>query len=108
MLFPHDPWPVVSLPRGDLAAAIFGKIEGNVETIFGDRIHRISQTAKAVDVTFECGGTREFDLVVGADGLHSRVRQPSGERKANLSAISVTRQQRSRSRDTGQEMSWST
>ncbi len=65
----------VSLPRGDLAAAIFGKIEGNVETIFGDRIHRISQTAKAVDVTFECGGTREFDLVVGADGLHSRVRQ---------------------------------
>ena len=65
----------VSLPRGDLAASIFGKIEGKVETIFGDSIRRIDQTAKAVDVTFESGGTREFDLVVGADGLHSRVRQ---------------------------------
>jgi len=28
----------ISLPRGDLAASIFGKIEGKVETIFGDSI----------------------------------------------------------------------
>lgn len=65
----------VSLPRGELAASIFGKIEGSVETIFGDGVDRIEQTGRDVRVTFEHGGVREFDLVVGADGLHSRVRE---------------------------------
>ena len=65
----------VSIPRGELAASIFGKIEGNVETIFGDSLDRIEQAGKGVEVTFQSGGTRQFDLVIGADGLHSRVRQ---------------------------------
>ena len=65
----------VSLPRGDLAAAIFGRIEGKVETIFGDSVEAIEQTEKAVHVTFKRGGERNFDLVVGADGLHSRIRE---------------------------------
>jgi 2-polyprenyl-6-methoxyphenol hydroxylase-like FAD-dependent oxidoreductase len=65
----------VSLPRSELAAVIFGKIEGKVETIFGDSVSGIEQTGRGVTVTFERGGVREFDLVVGADGLHSRVRQ---------------------------------
>jgi 2-polyprenyl-6-methoxyphenol hydroxylase-like FAD-dependent oxidoreductase len=65
----------VSLARGDLAAAIFGKIDGKVETIFGDTVTRIEQAEEAVRVTFDRGHEREFDLVIGADGLHSRVRQ---------------------------------
>jgi 2-polyprenyl-6-methoxyphenol hydroxylase-like FAD-dependent oxidoreductase len=65
----------VSLPRGDLAAAIFGKIEGEVECIFGDMVDRIEQTESGVQVAFASGDAREFDLVVGADGLHSRVRE---------------------------------
>lgn len=65
----------VSLPRGDLAELVFHKIEGNVETIFGDRIDQLEQTERRVNVTFASGGKREFDLVVGADGLHSRVRE---------------------------------
>ena len=65
----------VSLPRTELASAIFGKIEGQVETIFGDSVDRIDQTESGVQVTFERGGAREFDLVVGADGLHSCVRE---------------------------------
>ncbi|MGB8800315.1 MAG: FAD-binding domain [Candidatus Acidiferrales bacterium] len=64
----------VSLPRAELAATIFGTIEGRVETIFGDSVQRIEQTKENVHVTFERGGGRDFDLVVGADGLHSRVR----------------------------------
>ncbi len=35
----------------------------------------MSRPKKAVRVTFESGGVREFDLVIGADGLHSRVRE---------------------------------
>ncbi len=65
----------VSLPRGDLAASIFEAIDGQVEMIFGNSLNRVEQTGKSVTVTFETGETREFDLVVGADGLHSRVRQ---------------------------------
>lgn len=65
----------VSLPRGDLAASIFGKIEGRVETIFGDSVESIEQTEKSVQVVFASGRSREFDLVIGADGLHSRVRE---------------------------------
>ena len=65
----------ISLPRSELAASIFGKLEGQVETIFGDSITRIEQTEKAVRVAFEHAPEREFDLVIGADGLHSRVRE---------------------------------
>lgn len=64
------------LPRGDLAAAIFGALAGrNVETIFGDAIAQIEQDADEVHVTFEQHRPRAFDLIVGADGLHSRVRE---------------------------------
>ncbi|MGH9713204.1 MAG: FAD-binding domain [Candidatus Acidiferrales bacterium] len=64
-----------TLPRGDLGAAIFGLLDGKVETIFGDSVARIDQAEKGVRVAFESGAEREFDLVVGADGLHSRVRE---------------------------------
>jgi 2-polyprenyl-6-methoxyphenol hydroxylase-like FAD-dependent oxidoreductase len=64
-----------SLPRGDLAAAIYGTVRGRVETVFGDAIERIDQTRDHVDVAFSKNGRRRFDLVIGADGLHSRVRE---------------------------------
>jgi 2-polyprenyl-6-methoxyphenol hydroxylase-like FAD-dependent oxidoreductase len=64
-----------SLPRGDLAAAIYGALGNQVETIFDDSIARIDQTVDDVQVTFERHHPRAFDLVVGADGLHSRVRE---------------------------------
>jgi 2-polyprenyl-6-methoxyphenol hydroxylase-like FAD-dependent oxidoreductase len=64
-----------SLPRGDLAAAIFRALPNTVETLFGDSVAGIDQTADDVRVTFEHHGVRTFDAVVGADGLHSRVRE---------------------------------
>jgi len=66
---------LVSLPRGDLARAIHAAIEGRVETWFGNTITAIEQTASGVRASFEHGPAREFDLAVGADGLHSRVRE---------------------------------
>lgn len=65
----------VSIPRSDLAAFIYQKLEGKVETIFGDTVDRVEQNADGVRVVFARGGTRDFDLVIGADGLHSRVRE---------------------------------
>lgn len=66
---------LVTLRRGDLAAAIFAAVEGKVEVIFGDAMTCVTELADGVRVGFEHGGTQDFDLVVGADGLHSRVRE---------------------------------
>jgi 2-polyprenyl-6-methoxyphenol hydroxylase-like FAD-dependent oxidoreductase len=64
-----------TVARSELAALIFESLEGKVETIFGGSVSRIEQSGKRVQVAFEKGAMREFDLVVGADGLHSRVRE---------------------------------
>lgn len=64
-----------SLPRGDLAAAIYGTIEGRIETVFGNSILSLEENDTGVRTTFEHGPARDFDLVIGADGLHSKVRE---------------------------------
>lgn len=64
-----------SVRRSDLAATIYAAVEGKVETIFGDAIAGIEEQERGVRVSFDRAPPREFDLVVGADGLHSRVRQ---------------------------------
>ncbi|OKI04600.1 FAD-dependent oxidoreductase [Streptomyces sp. CB02923] len=45
------------------------------EYIFGDSITSLTETADGVHATFERGAPRTFDLVIGADGLHSTVRR---------------------------------
>jgi 2-polyprenyl-6-methoxyphenol hydroxylase-like FAD-dependent oxidoreductase len=64
-----------SLPRAELARSIFSKIKENVETIFGDSVAAVEEFDSGARVRFESGATRDFDIVVGADGLHSRVRE---------------------------------
>jgi 2-polyprenyl-6-methoxyphenol hydroxylase-like FAD-dependent oxidoreductase len=64
-----------SLPRSELALAIYRAIEGRCETVFGERIVGLDHREGGIDVTFDNGKPRTFDLVVGADGLHSGVRE---------------------------------
>ena len=66
---------LTSLPRGDLAATIYATIEHDVETIFGDSITAINEHPDGVCVSFAQAKTRDFDIVIGADGLHSNVRR---------------------------------
>lgn len=47
----------------------------DAEFIFGDYISEISQFPDYLEVKFQNNKAREFDLVIGADGLHSNVRQ---------------------------------
>jgi len=63
-----------TLLRSGLAKVIYQSLDKDVEIIFGDTITQIDQNEKEVVVTFQSGSTRTFDLVVGADGLHSNVR----------------------------------
>jgi len=64
-----------SLPRSDLAATIYGAIDGKVESIFGDSVASIKDDGDRVRVSFDHAAPREVDLVIGADGLHSRIRE---------------------------------
>lgn len=65
----------VEIMRGDLTAILHEVTENDVEDVFGDSIRTLEQTGDGVAVSFEHGPARRFDLVVGADGLHSTVRQ---------------------------------
>ncbi|GAA4614729.1 FAD-dependent monooxygenase [Actinoallomurus liliacearum] len=65
----------VEIMRGDLAAILNQATEDDVEYIFGDSIQTLEQDADGVRVTFERGQSRRFDLVIGADGIHSTVRR---------------------------------
>jgi 2-polyprenyl-6-methoxyphenol hydroxylase-like FAD-dependent oxidoreductase len=66
---------MTSVARGDLAAEIYRSIDGRVETVFDDQISAINEHDDGVRITLQSGGERDVDIVVGADGLHSRVRE---------------------------------
>jgi len=64
-----------SIPRGDLARTIYDAIDGDVEMLYGVTIRSLREDISGVDVVLSSGETRRFDLVIGADGLRSRVRE---------------------------------
>lgn len=63
-----------SLPRGDLARSIYDAVSAPAESLFDESITSIDDRGNSVLVSFENAPPRAFDLVVGADGLHSNVR----------------------------------
>ncbi|MEV8020313.1 FAD-dependent monooxygenase [Streptomyces sp. NPDC086554] len=65
----------VEVLRGDLSQVLYGQSLPHTEYVFGDSIVGLTETAEGVQVTFRHGAPREFDLVIGADGLHSNVRR---------------------------------
>ena len=71
--FGHRASEDLEIVRGTLCQILKDSIS-NAEFIFGDAIQAISQNSDRVEVEFANNGPREFDLVIGADGLHSNVR----------------------------------
>jgi 2-polyprenyl-6-methoxyphenol hydroxylase-like FAD-dependent oxidoreductase len=65
----------VEIHRGDLADLLYQRTKDSCEYVFGDSITSLTETEGGVHVTFERGAPRTFDLVVGADGIHSNVRR---------------------------------
>ncbi|MDT7801430.1 MAG: hypothetical protein QOI78_4863 [Actinomycetota bacterium] len=64
----------IEILRGDLSQVLYDDTRDGVEYVFGDRIAELTQDADGVDVTFAGGDRRRFELVIGADGLHSSLR----------------------------------
>ena len=66
----------VEIARGDLAHILYSRTAAKCEYMFGDSIASLGETLDGViDVRFQRAAPRTFDLVVGADGIHSNVRR---------------------------------
>ena len=81
----EDGTPVATMPgeifagdlevlKTDLTRVLYDLTKNDTDYVFGDSIAALTQDETGVHVEFEHGAPRTFDLVVGADGLHSRVR----------------------------------
>lgn len=65
----------VEVHRFDLARILHEHSRNTTDYVFGDSITELRQTPEGVHVTFASGKRRTFDLVIGADGIHSNVRR---------------------------------
>jgi 2-polyprenyl-6-methoxyphenol hydroxylase-like FAD-dependent oxidoreductase len=65
----------VTVGRSALSQLLFKKANRDIEAIFGDEIIEIDDQKTHVKVRLESGAERRFDIIVGADGLHSVVRR---------------------------------
>jgi 2-polyprenyl-6-methoxyphenol hydroxylase-like FAD-dependent oxidoreductase len=63
----------ISVARADLATALLGACRG-IPCDFGVAIGSVEEDGAGVTATLTDGRRERFDLVVGADGLHSQVR----------------------------------
>lgn len=66
--------PDVEIMRDDLADLLIGASAG-VEYLFDDTITELTEDETGVQVAFARSAPRRFDMVIGADGLHSTVRR---------------------------------
>ena len=68
----HD----VELPRGDLTELLYGATRGRpIRYLFNDSIASMADDGAGVDVTFDSGAAGRYDIVIGADGIHSNTRR---------------------------------
>jgi 2-polyprenyl-6-methoxyphenol hydroxylase-like FAD-dependent oxidoreductase len=65
----------MALMRSTLEAVLYDAIANDVEVRFGCSLAAVEQNADAVCATFDDGTTETFDLLVGADGIHSNTRR---------------------------------
>ena len=72
--FGHRVTGDLEIVRGTLCEILRDHL-GDVELLFGDTIQGIIQSSNNAQVQFTKNGVREFDCVIGADGLHSNVRR---------------------------------
>ncbi|MFQ6393001.1 FAD-dependent monooxygenase [Nocardia sp. KC 131] len=68
----------IEITRGDLNEVLLTELAtvgGDLDYRYGEWIEGLDQNDTGVEVTFASGGTDRFDLVIGADGVHSATRR---------------------------------
>ncbi|MER5432626.1 FAD-dependent monooxygenase [Streptomyces sp. NPDC002588] len=61
--------------RGDLTGILHDAVRESVAFMFNDSIATLDDRPDGIEVTFRSGARRTFDVVVGADGIHSHTRR---------------------------------
>jgi 2-polyprenyl-6-methoxyphenol hydroxylase-like FAD-dependent oxidoreductase len=64
----------IEILRGDLSRILHDRTREDADYQFDDSIESLVQDENGVRVTFVRASPRRFDMVIGADGVHSRVR----------------------------------
>ncbi|WP_019931800.1 FAD-dependent monooxygenase [Nocardia sp. BMG111209] len=84
----------VEISRSTLAATLLAAAAGEAEIRWDDTVTALTPAGSGVDVTFARAESAHFDLVVGADGVHSTVRRlafgPEPEFTRNLGMYVAT------------------
>src|ERR1700722_6712600 len=65
----------IEIPREDLTNILHSHLGPSVELRFRESIAAIDDDDRGVDIRFSSGAADRYDLVVGADGMHSAVRR---------------------------------
>jgi len=65
----------VEVRRSDLSRILYERSLAHADYLFGDTIVGLTEVADGVRVDFARAESRTFDIVIGADGLHSGVRR---------------------------------
>lgn len=65
----------VTLSRTDLIAVLYDAARDAADYRFGTTLTGMEQDPDGADVTLSDGSTHRFDLVIGADGMHSPMRK---------------------------------
>jgi 2-polyprenyl-6-methoxyphenol hydroxylase-like FAD-dependent oxidoreductase len=65
----------IEIPREDLTNILYTHFGPSVELRFGESVAELDDDDDAVNVRFNSGAQDRYDLVVGADGMHSAVRR---------------------------------
>ena len=66
-------WPI-KLLRSDLERVLLRNLPSNVEVQFGDEVVDVRTPPEQIELTLTSGRRLNADLLVGADGVHSRIR----------------------------------
>lgn len=65
----------IEIPREDLTNILHNQLGPSVELRFGESIAELDADDSGVDVRLASGAAERYDLLVGADGMHSAVRR---------------------------------
>jgi 2-polyprenyl-6-methoxyphenol hydroxylase-like FAD-dependent oxidoreductase len=71
----NDSTDDVEIPREDLTNILYNHLGPSVELRFEESIAELEHDDRGVDIQFASGARDGYDLVVGADGMHSAVRR---------------------------------
>jgi len=65
----------IEIPRQDLASILTRRLGSDTAVRFGESVAALHDRPEGIDVDFTSGAHERYDLIVGADGLHSATRR---------------------------------